>query len=706
MYNPSKKIVFLCLITFFIMGKKNSDAQNIMPPKAKKIEKYLEKHGHKRLDEYYWLNKREDKEVISYLEAENTYTNAQMKSTETLQNTLYEEMKGRIKETDLSVPVFENGYWYYSRYEEKKEYPIYCRKKGKLDAKEEIYLNVNELAEGKPFASVSPIEVSDDNKILAFAADYVGRNDFTIYFKELSTGKVMPEELKNTWGNMAWCADNKTVYYVTKDTQTLRANKVYKHILGTDVKTDEMIFEEKDETYNAGVGRTKSKKYVIISSSTTLANEYQLLEANKPNDKFQLFAKRERGHEYSIDHFENKFYITTNRNAINFKLMETSINQLEEKNWKEVIPHRKDVFLEGVEIFKEYMIVFERQKGLETMKVINFKTKEEYYIDFGESVYSANGGGNPEFNTTKFRFTFTSLITPNSTYEFDLKTKEKKLLKQQEVVGGYNPNDYVQERHYVKARDGQMVPVSLVYKKGLKKDGNNPTLQYAYGSYGSSTDVYFSTGNLSLLNRGFVYAIAHIRGGQEMGRNWYEDGKFFNKKNTFYDFIDCSEYLINEKFTSKDKLFAFGGSAGGLLMGAIANLRPDLYKGIIAAVPFVDVVTTMLDDSIPLTTGEYDEWGNPNDINYYIYMLSYSPYDQVEKKSYPNILVTTGLHDSQVQYFEPAKWVARLRDKKTDNNLLLLKTDMEAGHGGTTGRFKRLKETAFNFAFMLKLLEK
>lgn len=706
MYKNSKKTLILCLFILFIMAKKNITAQNTIPPKAKKVEKYLEKHGHKRLDEYYWLNQREDKEVIKYLEEENKYTSEQMKSTEALQNTLYEEMKGRIKETDLSVPTFENGYWYYSRYEEKKEYPIYCRKKGKLEAKEEIYLNVNELAEGKPFASVFPIEVSDDNKILAFAADYVGRNDFTIYFKELSTGKILKEELKNTWGNMAWCADNKTVYYVTKDTQTLRANKVYKHILGADVKTDEMIFEEKDETYNAGVGRTKSKKYIMISSSTTLANEYQLLEANKPNDKFQLFGKRERGHEYSLEHFEDKFYITTNRNAINFKLMQTSINQFDEKNWKEVIPHRPDVFLEGIEIFKEYMIVFERQKGLETMKVINFKTKEEYYIDFGEAVYAANGSGNPEFNTTKFRFTFTSLITPSTTFEFDLKTKQKKVLKQQEVVGGHNPNDYVQERHYAKARDGKLVPISLVYKKGIKKDGSNPLLLYSYGSYGISSDVYFSTGNLSLLNRGFVYAIAHIRGGQEMGRNWYEDGKFFNKKNTFYDFIDCSEYLIEQKFTTKDKLFAYGGSAGGLLMGAIANLRPDLYKGIIAAVPFVDVVTTMLDDSIPLTTGEYDEWGNPNDINYYIYMLSYSPYDQVEKKSYPNILVTTGLHDSQVQYFEPAKWVARLRDKKIDNNLLLLKTDMEAGHGGTTGRFKKLKETAFNFAFMLKLLEK
>jgi oligopeptidase B len=700
-----KNLLYLCALSFIFMTNLETTAQNIQPPKAKKVEKILEKHGHKRLDEYYWLNKREDKDVIEYLEAENKYTDAQMKSTEALQNQLFEEMKGRIKETDLSVPTLENGYWYYSKFEAGKEYPIYCRKKGKMEAKEEIYLDVNQLAEGKPFANIFPIGVSDDNKILAYAADYQGRNNFTIYFKDLTTGKTLPEQLKNTWGDMAWAADNKTVFYVTKDTTTLRSDKVRKHILGTAVKNDEIIFHEKDDTYSVGVERTKSKKYIFIVSHTTLANEYQYLEADKPQEKFKMFAKRERGHEYSLDHFGDKFYIVSNRNALNFKLMETSIQQVEEKNWKEVIPHRPDVYLSDIEIFKEYMVVFEREKGLQKMRVIEWKTKQEYYIDLEEVTYSTWGSGNPEFNTTKFRYGFASLVTPSSTFEYDLKTKEKKLLKQQEVLGGYNPNDYVQERHYVKARDGKLVPISLVYKKGLQRNSNNPLLLYAYGSYGSSTDANFSSTRLSLLNRGFVFAIAHVRGGQEMGRQWYEDGKFFNKKNTFYDFIDCAEFLIEQKLTSKDKLFAWGGSAGGLLMGAVANMRSDLFKGIIAAVPFVDVVTTMLDDSIPLTTGEYDEWGNPNDINYYIYMLSYSPYDQVEKKPYTNILVTTGLHDSQVQYFEPAKWVARLRDKKTDNNLLLLKIDMEAGHSGTTGRFKRLKETAFEYAFLLKLLE-
>ncbi len=687
---------------------------NATAPVCKKIPKILEKHGHKRTDNYYWLNQPTDKEVIKYLEAENAYTDVQMKSTETLQNTLFEEMKGRIKQTDLSVPYFDNNYWYYVRYEEGKEYPIYCRKKSKLTQKEEVMLNVNELAKGKAFCNAYAAGVSDDNKILAYAIDTVGRNNFTIKFKDLTTGKILPDALEMTWGNMAWSADNQTVFYVTKDAVTLRSDKVFKHKLGEnnkksnakDASKDELIFHEKDETFNVGVGRTKSNKYLIISSSATLANEYHFLEANKPNDKFKLFLPRERGHEYDLNHFENDFYIRTNRNALNFKLMKTPVNATEEKNWKEVLPYKADVYLEGIEIFKDFLVVSERVKGLDNIKIIDWKTLKEHNLNFGEATYSANIGNNPEFNTTKLRFGFTSMVTPSAVYEYDMKTREKVLLKQTEVVGGYNADDYVQERAYATARDGAIVPISIVYKKGLRKNADNPTLLYAYGSYGNSIDAYFSPARLSLLNRGFVFAIAHIRGGQEMGRNWYEDGKFFNKKNTFYDFIDCAEYLISQKFTRKELLFANGGSAGGLLMGAVANMRPDLFKGILAGVPFVDVVTTMLDDSIPLTTGEYDEWGNPNDINYYIYMLSYSPYDQVEKKGYPNMLVTTGLHDSQVQYFEPAKWVAKLREMKTDKNLILMKTDMEAGHGGATGRFKRLKEVAFEYAFMLKLLEK
>ncbi len=704
---------YILTASFFLFMAKSPKLMaqdvNTSAPVCKKIPKILEKHGHKRTDNYYWLNQPTDKEVIKHLKAENAYTDAQMKSTETLQNTLFEEMKGRIKQTDLSVPYFDNDYWYYVRYEEGKEYPIYCRKKSKLTEKEEVMLNVNELAKGKSFCNASTVGVSDNNKILAYAIDTVGRNNFTIKFKDLTSGKILPDALEMTWGNMAWSADNQTVFYVTKDAVTLRSDKVFKHKLGENKKSgakDELIFHEKDETFNVGIGRTKSNKYLIISSSATLANEYHFVEASKPNDKFKMFLPRERGHEYDLNHFENDFYIRTNRNALNFKLMKTPVNATEEKNWKEVLPYKADVYLEGIEIFKDFLVVSERVKGLDNIKIIEWKTLKEHNLNFGEATYSANIGNNPEFNTAKLRFGFTSMVTPSAVYEYDMKTREKVLLKQTEVVGGYNADDYVQERAYATARDGAIVPISIVYKKGLRKNSDNPTLLYAYGSYGNSIDAYFSPARLSLLNRGFVFAIAHIRGGQEMGRNWYEDGKFFNKKNTFYDFIDCAEYLISQKFTRKELLFANGGSAGGLLMGAVANMRPDLFKGILAGVPFVDVVTTMLDDSIPLTTGEYDEWGNPNDINYYIYMLSYSPYDQVEKKGYPNMLVTTGLHDSQVQYFEPAKWVAKLREMKTDKNLILMKTDMEAGHGGATGRFKRLKEVVFEYAFMLKLLEK
>ena len=704
-------VLFMAKSPKLIAQNKNAtDNVNASAPVCKKVPKILEKHGHKRTDNYYWLNQPTDKEVLKHLEAENAYTDVQMKATETLQNTLFEEMKGRIKQTDLSVPYFDNNYWYYIRYEEGKEYPIYCRKKSKLTEKEEIMLNVNELAKGKSFCNAYTVGVSDNNKIIAYAIDTVGRNNFTIKFKDLTNGKILPDALEMTWGNMAWSADNETVFYVTKDAVTLRSDKVFKHKLGENTgknsSKDELIFHEKDETFNVGVGRTKSNKYLIISSGATLANEYRFVEASKPNDKFKLFLPRERGHEYDFDHFENDFYIRTNRNALNFKLMKTAVNATDEKNWKEVLPYKADVYLEGIEIFKDFLVVSERVKGLDNIKIIEWKTLKEHNLNFGEATYSANVGNNPEFNTTKLRFGFTSMVTPSSVYEYDMKTREKVLLKQTEVVGGYNADDYVQERAYATARDGAIVPISIVYKKGLRKNSDNPTLLYAYGSYGNSIDAYFSPARLSLLNRGFVFAIAHIRGGQEMGRNWYEDGKFFNKKNTFYDFIDCAEYLIAQKFTRKEMLFANGGSAGGLLMGAVANMRPDLFKGVLAGVPFVDVVTTMLDDSIPLTTGEYDEWGNPNDINYYIYMLSYSPYDQVEKKGYPNMLVTTGLHDSQVQYFEPAKWVAKLREMKTDKNLILLKTDMEAGHGGSTGRFKRLKEVAFEYAFMLKLLEK
>ncbi|TAF63994.1 MAG: S9 family peptidase [Cytophagales bacterium] len=696
----------ICLLILLSISMQISQTNaQIVPPKAEKQPQKLEKHGHVRIDDYYWLKEREDTKVIQYLEAENQYTESIMQPTKALQEKLFEELKGRIKQNDQSVPYFENGYWYYTRFEEGKEYPIYCRKKGTLDAKEEIMLNVNELAAGKKFCNAGVIDVSDDNKMIAFRMDTVGRNNFTIHFKDLSTQKILPDAMPNTWGNMVFMADNKTVIYVTKDLTTLRSDKVYRHVLGTEVKNDELIFHEKDETYDLGVGRSKSKEYIFLSTSTTVADEHHYLAAKDVKGTFKIFLARERGHEYSIDHFGDKFYIRTNRNALNFKLMETAINQTEEKNWKEVIPHRADAYLGGFEIFRDFLVVQERIKGLVQIRLINWKTKQEHYVDFGEPTYAAGLAYNPEFNTTQLRYSFTSLVTPSSTYEYDMNTRQKKLLKQQEVLGGYNTNDYVQERLYATAQDGTLVPISIVYKKGLQKNGNNPCLLYAYGSYGSSTDAGFNSNRLSLLQRGFVFAIAHIRGGQEMGRQWYENGKMFNKKNTFTDFIAATEYLQQQKYSSPEYFFAQGGSAGGLLMGAIVNMRPDLYKGVLAAVPFVDVVTTMLDETIPLTTFEYDEWGNPNNIDSYIYMLSYSPYDNVEKKSYPNLLVTTGLHDSQVQYWEPAKWVAKLREMKVDNNILLLKTDMAAGHGGTTGRFKRLKDVAFDYAFMFQLLK-
>lgn len=738
------KKVFLLLITLIFMSNEESQSQ-VKIPKAKKVAKKFVEHGNERIDNYYWLNQREDKEVIAYLEAENAYTDAKMKHTETLQENLFQEMKGRIKQTDMSVPYDYNGYNYYTRYEEGKEYPIYCRKKilvvlehaevsnklkkekkhhnsgslkksdlskkksiSKSDdlkknealGEEEIMFDVNKMAEGHEFYALGGLSISNDNHMVAFFVDNVGRRKYTLKFKDLRTGKILDDQIVDASG-FAWANDNKTFFYGKKDEQTLRPYQIYRQTLG-DGKAN-LVFEEKDETFNAFVYRSKSKKYIFIGSGSTLSSEYHYLDANNPRGKFKPIQKREDKLEYSIDHYGDKFYILTNWKAKNFRLMETPVNNTEKENWQELIPNRNDVLLEGIDIFKDFLVLSERKKGLTAIRIIQWKDKSEHYLDFGESTYSAYTSTNPDFNTQVLRYSYTSMTTPNSTYDYNMKSRHKKLLKRQEIVGGYNPNDYQAERLYIKVRDGVEVPVSLVYKKGVKKDGKNPLLLYAYGSYGYSMDPYFSSVRLSLLDRGFIFAIAHIRGGEEMGRHWYEDGKMFKKKNTFYDFIDCGEYLVKEKYTNKDKLFAQGGSAGGLLMGAVMNMRPDLWKGIVAQVPFVDVVTTMLDESIPLTTGEYDEWGNPNNKDSYEYMLSYSPYDNVEAKNYPNLLVTTGLHDSQVQYWEPAKWVAKLRDLKTDDNTLLLKTDMNAGHGGKSGRFKPYQDAAFTYAFLLDL---
>ena len=709
-----KKIAVFILPSFLLAAcspKASETKEEVKPPVAEKVEHKLRND---RNDNYYWMKLTEQQKtakvkdeqtqkVLNYLNGENDYLKAKMKHTEGLQEKIYKEIIGRIKQTDESVPYKDNGYWYYNRFEEGKEYPIYCRKKGSMDAKEEILLNVNEMARGHNYYSITGLAVSEDNNLLAYGEDSVSRRRYTIYVKDLNSGKLVGMPIPNTEGGATWANDNKTFFYTRKDSVTLRSRWIVKHKLGADPAKDQSVFEEKDETFYTGIDKTKSKKYLVIWSGSTLTNDYQILNANTPDGKWQNFSPREYGLEYSIDHYQDKFYVVTNLDAQNFRLMETPDEKTAKANWKEKIAHRKDTLLQGIEIFKDYLVLNERAKANKLMRVIDQATGKKHYLDFGEPAYTIYSSINLEFNTDLIRYSYTSLTTPFSTFDYNMKTRERKLLKQQEVVGGYNPGEYQTERLWATADDGTEVPMSIVYKKGINKDGNNPTLLYGYGSYGASTDPTFSITRLSLLNRGFVFAIAHIRGGQEMGRQWYDDGKMFKKKNTFTDFIDCAEFLISEKYTSPDKLFAMGGSAGGLLMGAVVNMKPELFKGVIAKVPFVDVVTTMEDESIPLTTGEFDEWGNPKKPESYMYMLEYSPYDQVKPQNYPNMLVTTGLHDSQVQYWEPAKWVAKLREMKTDNNTLLLRTNMETGHGGTTGRFKVYKEVAQEWAFIVDL---
>ncbi|MDX5422720.1 MAG: S9 family peptidase, partial [Hymenobacteraceae bacterium] len=620
-------------------------ASKPQPPEARKIPKELTAHGDTRIDNYYWLNQREDPDVIAYLNAENEYTQQTLAHTKDLQEKLYHEIVGRIKQTDESVPFKDDGYWYYTRFEEGKEYPIYARKKGTLEAPEEIMVNANERAEGLSYYSAAGMNVSPNNQLLAFGEDTVSRRKYTIRFKDLSTGQMLPDRIPNTTGAAVWGNDNKTVFYTMKD-PALRSYKIFKHTLGTPTLQDQEVYHEADETFSTFVFKTKSDKYIIIGSGSTLSNEYRYVDANTPNGTFKVIQPRERGLEYSVDHFGDKFYIVTNKDgATNFKLMQTPVSRTGKDNWKEVIPHREDVLLEGIEIFKDYLTLQERRNGLTQIRVRKWNDpKADYYIDFDEEAYTAYISTNPDFDSDMLRFEYSSLTTSNSTYDYNMQTKERELKKRQEVVGDFNPANYEAKRLYATADDGTRIPISLVYRKGLQQNGSNPTLLYAYGSYGISMNPGFSSVRLSLLDRGFVYAIAHIRGGQEMGRQWYEEGKMLKKKNTFTDFIDAAEYLVAQKYTNPDKLFAQGGSAGGLLMGAVVNMRPDLFKGVLAAVPFVDVVTTMLDTSIPLTTGEFDEWGNPAEKQYYDYMLSYSPYDNVEAKAYPNMLVTTGLH--------------------------------------------------------------
>jgi oligopeptidase B len=681
---------------------------NIVAPVCEQKPKELIAHDDKRIDNYYWLNDyfkkgADSSKVVEYLTAENKYYDTMMSGTKVFQDKLYEEMKARVKEKDESVPVFKNGYYYYTRVVEGKDYFVYCRKKGTLDATEEILLDVNAMAEGHNYFSAMGFAVSTDNKLLAYATDALSRRQYNIHIKNLETGEILKDQIANTEGDAVWANDNKTIFYTDKNPVTLLSEKIKRHVLGTDAGTDKVVYEEKDQSNYIGISKTKSDKFILISSQGTLSSEVRWLDAGKPTTDFVVFQPRLKEVLYEVDHAADKFYIRTNLNAKNFKIVTCTETKTDTSNWQEMLPHNKEILVQSFDLFKNFIAVSERKAGVTQVHIIGMKDNASHYLAFDEPAYTASLAYTPDYNTDIVRFNYTSLTTPNSVYDYNMISKEKKLMKEQAVLGGFNKSEYATERILATAKDGTKVPISIVYKKGFVKDGSAPLLLYGYGSYGASMDASFSSVRLSLLNRGFAFAIAHIRGGEEMGRYWYEDGKMMKKKNTFTDFIDCAEYLIAQKFTSTKHLYINGGSAGGLLMGAVVNMRPDLFNGVIAAVPFVDVVTTMSDPSIPLTTNEYDEWGNPANKDSYFFMKSYAPYDNVTKQAYPNMLVTTGLHDSQVQYFEPAKWVAKLRATKTDKNILMLFTNMDAGHGGASGRFKALKDKAREYAFFLAL---
>ncbi|MCP9235331.1 S9 family peptidase [Lewinella sp. JB7] len=668
------------------------------PPTPKKVRHELTLHGDTRYDDYYWMNQREDPEVIAHLEAENAYFEAKMAHLKDFREQLFQEIKGRIKEDDSSVPYTNRGYIYRTSYELGDQYPRYFRKP--VDGEnEELMFNVNEMAEPYDFYDIGGMSVSDDNRYVSYGEDTLSRRIYTIHIKDMLTGQHLPDQIPNTTGGSVWSADGQYLFYSVKD-EALRPYKIMRHQLGTAPQDDVVVYEEKDETFRAYVYRSKSRKYIIIGSAQTVSTEYRLLEASDPLGTPRLFQQRERNLEYGIEHIDDRFYVLTNYRAKNFQLMVTPEDATTKEHWETVIPNRPDVLLEGVELFRKYLVLSERKNGLTQLRVRPFEG-EEYYLEFRDAAYMAYTSTNPDIESEVLRYGYQSMTTPPSTYDFNMRTHERTLLKQQPVLGDFDPAHYVSERAFSESRDGTRVPLSIVYRKGTPRDGSAPLLLYAYGSYGHSMDPSFSITRLSLLDRGMIFVIAHIRGGEEMGRHWYEEGKLLNKKNTFHDFIDAAEWLIKHDYTRADRLYAMGGSAGGLLMGAVANLRPDLFAGIVSQVPFVDVVTTMLDDSIPLTTGEYDEWGNPNEEEYYHYIKSYSPVDQVAAKNYPKMLVTTGFHDSQVQYWEPAKWVAKLREMKTDDNDILFHTNMEAGHGGASGRFERIREVARDYAWVL-----
>ncbi|MFN0200385.1 MAG: S9 family peptidase [Bacteroidia bacterium] len=678
---------------------------HLKPPIAKVVPFEITKHEHTRIDNYYWFNERENPEVIAYLEAENAYTQQVMAHTNDLQEALYQEIKGKIKEDDNSVPYLSKGYYYYTRYETGKEYPIYCRKKGNLAAEEEVILEVNLLAEGKSFCQVMGLAVSTNGEWLAYGLDEVGRRICTIFFKNLLTGETLSQKIENATANFVWANDNQTIYYVNQDAETLRPFQVFQYRIHEQAEKlkSQLFYQENDDTFYVQIGKSRSEKYIFIESKSTISDEIRYISSDDIDGRFEIFEVRKKHFEYSIDHAEGYFYIKTNWKAKNFRLMRIKDTAtLKSSNWEELIAHDADILLEDFELFQEYLVVEQRKAGLCQIEIRPKNEEMPYYIEMNDEAYMAYGQGAMEYESTVFRYGYQSMTTPASVFDYDMKNKSQILQKQQPVLGDFSPENYLSKRIWATAKDGTQVPISLVHRKDTVLDGNNPTVLYGYGSYGISLDAYFSYARLSLLDRGFVYAIAHIRGGSEMGRHWYESGKLLKKLNTFTDFIHCAEHLIAQNYTNPQKLFAMGGSAGGLLMGAVMNMRPDLWKGIVAQVPFVDVVTTMLDDTIPLTTGEYDEWGNPNDKKYYKYMLRYSPMDNVKAKKYPNVLIMSGLHDSQVQYFEPTKWAAKLRVFNKSKNVILLHTNMEAGHGGASGRFQALREVALEYAFLLE----
>jgi oligopeptidase B len=690
-------VFFTLLFQLPIINMAKTDSNGTKPPVARKAAKTFTIHGDTRTDNYYWLREKTNPEVIAYLEAENEYTNSVMRPMEAFQESLYKEALGRLKQTDLSVPSKEGGYYYYSRTEEGKQYPIRCRKRGSLDAKEEITLDLNELAKGHKFLGLGRYEVSDDGNLLAYSIDTTGFRQYTLQFKDLRTGETLPDRIEKTVA-AAWAADNKTIFYATED-HAKRPYRLYRHTLGNEA--DELVYEEKDELYRLSVERSRDKSYIFVSSASSRTSESRYIKSDKPLESPRVILTREKDHEYDVDHRNGLFYIRTNKGNKNFRVVTAPVSDPRPENWKDFIPGRKEVKIQGIDLFTAHAAVSEREDGLVQLRIIDFDSGKSHRIEMPESIYSASGSNNPEFNSTVYRFNYQSLITPSSVFDYDMNTRKRTLLKETEVLGGYDKSGYVTERIYATAQDGTRIPVSLVYKKGMKRDGSSPLLQYGYGSYGASSSPTFASARLSLLDRGVIYAIAHIRGGGDMGEEWHEQGRMLRKKNTFTDFISVADHLVKEKYTSRDRMVIEGGSAGGLLIGAVVNMRPDLCKAAILHVPFVDVINTMLDSSLPLTVGEYLEWGNPNDKEYYDYMKSYCPYTNIAAKDYPAMLVRTSLNDSQVMYWEPAKYVAKLRDTKTDKNVLLFKTNMGGGHGGSSGRYDALKDQAFNFAFTL-----